>query len=169
MVHIFSAHPFYTENVQLPRYNDPVSSQIRNNTKFWPYFKNALGALDGSHIHCFPPASERAFYRNRKGFISQNCLFGCSFDLRFIYSLTGWEGSATDSRIYEDATNKDLDIPDGKYFLADAGFPGCPQLLIPYRGIRYHLAEWGRAGKRYVSMYSKHFRKNNDLFYFTGL
>ena len=100
MVHIFSSHPFYTENVHLPRDTDPISSRIRNNTKFWPYFKNALGALDGSHIHCAPPASERAFHRNRKGFVSQNCLFGCSFDLIFVYALTGWEGSAADARIY---------------------------------------------------------------------
>lgn len=152
MVHIFSSHPFYTENVHLPRDTDPISSRIRNNTKFWPYFKNALGALDGSHIHCAPPASERAFHRNRKGFVSQNCLFGCSFYLMFVYALTGWEGSATDSRIYEDACSKDLHIPDGKYFLADAGFPACPQLIIPYRGTRYHLAEWGHAGVRCVSM-----------------
>jgi len=28
-------------------------------------------------------------------------------------------------------------------YLADADFPHCDQLLIPYRGVRYHLAEWG--------------------------
>ena len=148
--------PFYTKHVRLPGKDDPVSTQIRNNPKFWPYFKNALGALDGSHIHSAPPASERAFYRNRKGFVSQNCLFGCSFDLQFVYALTGWEGSAGDARVYDDARSRDLDIPDGKYYLADAGFPACQQLIIPYRGVRYHLAEWGRASIRYVSsVYSK--------------
>ena len=124
----------YTENVHLPRDIDPISPQIHNNTKFWPYFKNALGALDSSHIHSAPPASEWAFFQNCKGFVSQNCLFGCSFDLRFVYALTGWEGSAADAWIYEDAHSKDLHIPNGKYFLADAGFPACLQLIIPYHG-----------------------------------
>ena len=42
----------------------------------------------------------------------------------------------------------DFMIPQGKYYLADAGFAACDTLLVPYRGIRYHLAEWGRAGVR---------------------
>ena len=42
----------------------------------------------------------------------------------------------------------DLHIPAGKYYLADAGFPICDALVIPKRGVRYHLAEWGRAQQR---------------------
>jgi hypothetical protein len=114
----------------------------------------------GSHIHCSPPASERAFYRNRKGFLSQNCLFACSFNLQFIYAFTGWEGSAADARVYENACSWDLLIPDGKYYFADAGFPSCRQLLIPYCGPRYHLAEWGRACVRQVSSYYSYLFKN---------
>jgi DDE superfamily endonuclease len=153
MIFIFSSPPFYTAYVHLPTADDPVPSPIRNNPKFWPFFKDALAAIDGSHIHCAPPASERAFYRNRKGFVSQNCLFACSFNLEFVYSLTGWEGSASDARVYDDARSKDLHIPDRKYYLADAGFPMCQQLLTPYRGPRYHLAEWGRASVRYNILY----------------
>ena len=153
MLFIFSSPPFYTEYVHLPTIHDPVPSPILNNPKFWPFFKDALAAIDGSHIHCAPPALERAFYRNHKGSVSQNCLFACSFDLQFVYAFTGWEGSATDARVYDDARSKDLHIPDGKYYLADAGFPMSQQLLIPYRGTRYHLKEWGRAGTRYDMMY----------------
>ena len=40
----------------------------------------------------------------------------------------------TDARVYEGALSDGLDIPKGKYYLADAGFPSCEQLLIPYRG-----------------------------------
>ena len=150
MLFIFSLHPFYTNHVHLPTAGHPVPPEIRENTKFWPYFKDALGALDGSHIHSAPPLNERGANRNRKGFLSQNCLFGCSFDLKFVYAYTGWEGSATDALIYESARLHGLDIPAGKYYLADAGFPCCDELLIPYRGRRYHLAEWGRAGLRYL-------------------
>jgi hypothetical protein len=148
MLMIFSSPPFYSKYVHLPTANDPTPPQIRNNPKFWPFFRNAIGAIDGSHIHTAPPASERPLFRNRKGFVSQNCLFGCNFGLQFVYSLTGWEGSATDAHVYEDARNHDFEIPAGKYYLADAGYPLCPLLLVPYRNVRYHLAEWGRANIR---------------------
>jgi hypothetical protein len=145
MLTIFSSPPFYTTYVRLPTAEDPSPSEIRDNPKLWPFFKDALGAIDGSHIHCAPPAIDRASYRNRKGFCSQNCLFACNFSLQFVYSLTEWEGSATDARVFEDACQHDLQIPATKYYLADAGFPLCDRLLVPYRGVRYHLAEWGRA------------------------
>ena len=64
--------------------------------------------------------------------------------------LSGWEGLATDVHVYDYATSKSLHIPQGKYLLADAGYPLMPQLLVPFWGIRYHLAEWGRANIRYV-------------------
>lgn len=33
----------------------------------------------------------------------------------------------------------------GKYYIADAGFAVCDTLLTPFRKVRYHLKEWGRA------------------------
>ena len=135
MLCIFSSYPFYTKYVLLPTANDPVPPEIRHNPKFWPYFKDALGAIDGSHIRSSPPASQRSSYRDHKGDISQNCLFACSFDLQFVFAYTGWEGSATDARVYESALMDGLDIPPGKYYLADAGFPSTNELLIPYRSI----------------------------------
>jgi len=146
MVTIFSSPPFYSKYVRFP--DGSVHQKIRQNAKFWPFFKDAIGALDGSHINVSPPASKQAAYRDRKGVLSQNCLFACDFDMKFTYALTGWEGSATDARVYEYACDHDFHIPAGKYFLADAGFPSRPGLLIPYRGVRYHLAEWGRANIR---------------------
>lgn len=35
----------------------------------------------------------------------------------------------------------------GKYYLADAGYAARPGILPPYRGVRYHLKEFG-AGRR---------------------
>ena len=55
--------------------------------------------------------------------------------------------------MYFDSRTTDLKVQPGKYYLADAGFPLASALLIPYRGVRYHLAEWGRADLRYVKMY----------------
>ena len=56
-----------------------------------------------------------------------------------------------DAWVYEDAHSRDLDIPDGKYYLADAGFPASQQLLVPYH-----------AGVRYVS---SHFLNNSLMWW----
>ena len=42
-------------------------------------------------------------YRNCHGTISQNVLVACNFDLKFMYVLSGWEGSAHDSKVLSDA------------------------------------------------------------------
>ena len=149
MLKTLSSPPFYTTYVSFPT-GQTIPQKIQQNHKFWPYFKDALGALDGSHIAMAPPSHIRGNYHNRKGFLSQNCLFACNFDFFFIYSLTGWEGSATDARIWNDAQLTDLRIPDGKYLLADAGFPLCEKLLVPFQGVHYHLAEWGHANTRQI-------------------
>lgn len=127
--------------VHLP---DPstIPHEISANPKFYPYFKDCIGAIDGSHIKAFVPSSQQAQFRNRKGFLSQNILVACSFNLHFLYVLAGWEGSAADARVFQDAIRKGFNVPNGKYYLADAGYPACSQLLVPYRGVRYHLKEW---------------------------
>ena len=150
MTIIFSSQPFYGKYVRRSTANDPVSSRIRDNSKLWPFFKGCLGAIDGSHMPLSPPAALQSLYRNRKGFLSQNCLFICNFNMLFTYILSGWEGSATDSRVWADALLKGFKVPEGFYYLADAGYPHCKELLIPFRGVWYHLQEWGAAGVRYV-------------------
>lgn len=152
MTNIFSSAPFYTKYIQQPLSSFSVAQYLEGNPKLYPFFKDAIGAIDGSHIAAAPPSSLRVACRNRKGQLSQNCLFSCSFDMRFTYALTGWEGSASDARIWESALGTDLRIPPGTFLLADAGFPHCQELLVPYRGVRYHLAEWGRANLRYFSL-----------------
>lgn len=127
---------------------DRPPHNIHGNPKLSPYFDNARGALDGSHFHTWVEEEATVRYRNRKGYISQNVLAGSDFDLRFIYILSGWEGSAADSRVFEYARRRDLHLPPGCYFLADAGFPLCDMLMTPYRGKRYHLKEWGRGNQK---------------------
>ncbi|XP_068636010.1 protein ALP1-like [Aristolochia californica] len=65
--------------------------------------------------------------------------------MQFIYVLVGWEGSAADSRVLKDAlTHRNrIFLPEGKYYLVDAGYANMPGLLAPYRGTRYHLQEFG--------------------------
>ena len=125
-----------------------VSHVLKKNPKFYPFFKDCRMALDGTHIPAFVPASLTQPNRNRKGFLSQNVLAACSFDLFFTYVLVGWEGSAADSTILADTYTKGVTIPPGKYDLGDAGFALTTKLLTPYRGVRYHLREWQQGRSR---------------------
>ncbi|KAF7372562.1 putative nuclease HARBI1 [Mycena venus] len=66
----------------------------------------------------------------------------------FLYMLSGWEGSTADAMLFFDARKNDLMVPAGKYYLADTNFGSCDAALVPYRGVQYHLAEWGQADIR---------------------
>jgi hypothetical protein len=145
---------FYNKHVRLPLDDDPIPSEIYTNGKWYPYFKDVLGAIDGTHIPCCPSAEDRQSARDRKGGITQNCLAAVSMDMRFLFLVTGWDGCAADSTMYTKARLKDFYIPEGRCYLADAGFGICDALLVPYRAVRYHLAEWGRANTRYRSLSS---------------
>ncbi|XVE64501.1 hypothetical protein DITRI_Ditri07aG0105500 [Diplodiscus trichospermus] len=64
--------------------------------------------------------------------------------MQFIYVLPGWEGSAADGRVLRDAISRrnGLKIPQGNYYLCDAGYTNGEGFLAPYRGQRYHLNDW---------------------------
>jgi hypothetical protein len=136
-------HTFYNRYISLPDEDAACPPEIRSNPKLYPYFKDIIGALDGTHIQSCPSAAQRQAARDRKGNVSQNCLAACNFAMHFLYMVTGWEGSATDGTIYNHAHLHDFQIPTGKMYLADAGFEICETLLVPYHSVRYHLAEWG--------------------------
>ena len=55
-------------------------------------------------------------YRDRKGYPTQNVLATCSFDLKFMYVLLSWEGTASNSRIIKSVftRNDNLKISQGK-------------------------------------------------------
>lgn len=104
--------------------------------------------INGTHINCSATAKMCQTSCNCKGGLMQNCLTISGFDMTFYYIFSGWDRSAADSTMFYDACVTDLQIPAGKYYLADAGFPICKALVIPKWGERYHLTEWGRAAQR---------------------
>nr|GLL33611.1 uncharacterized protein LOC109154905 [Ipomoea trifida] len=126
-----------------------VPTRIRESTRFYPYFKDCVGAIDGTHIPAMVTGRDVSSYRNRHGIISQNVLAACNFDLEFIYVLSGWEGSAHDSKLLSDSLSRrnGLKVPQRKYFLVDCGFPNRQQFLAPYRGVRYHLQDFVGQGR----------------------
>ena len=134
MLDIFSSPPFYTDFVHLPKINTPVSKYIKDDPKFYPFFRGAIGALDGTHFDCSGTPEQRAIAHDRKGRVTQNCLAACDFTHKFVYVFSGWEGSITDLTMFNDARITDLFVPtdSGHYYLADAGFPNSVSLMLPY-------------------------------------
>ncbi|GKD42026.1 ALP1-like protein [Tanacetum coccineum] len=55
-----------------------------------------------------------------------------------------FKGSALDGRVLRDAISRPngLKIPQGCYYLVDAGYCNAPGFLAPFRGQRYHLNEF---------------------------
>lgn len=110
--------------------------------------QNFLGAIDGTHIPTTISPDKAAPFRNRKGTLSQNVMVVCDFDLNITFMSTGWEGSATDARVLRSATNSGFKVPLGKFYLVDGGYANTPSFLAPYRGVRYHLKEYGKGHHR---------------------
>ncbi|XP_042479282.1 putative nuclease HARBI1 [Macadamia integrifolia] len=86
--------------------------------------------------------------------ITQNIMCACSFDMRFTFVYAGWEGSAHDARVLDAArTNDNLGFPhppSGKYYIVDSGYASQLGYLVPFRGQRYPLQDYGegRPGPR---------------------
>jgi hypothetical protein len=74
------------KNNIIPR--DPTFStdhaRVREN-RFWPYFKGAIGAIDGSYVKVVVPVDEVVNHTCHHGYTSQNVLAICDFDMRFTF------------------------------------------------------------------------------------
>ncbi|KAL8521633.1 hypothetical protein ACS0TY_011961 [Phlomoides rotata] len=139
----------------------------------WGKFKGCLGALDGMYIDVLVPTVDKGRYRNCKGHVSVNVLGVCDINMRFLYILTGWEGSAADSRVLRDAIHRpnSLRVPRGNIDIyITMSFLHVRQwlselFLTPYKGVRYHLNEWSnrrpQTSREYFNM--KHTRCQNVI------
>ncbi|KAL8505739.1 hypothetical protein ACS0TY_016815 [Phlomoides rotata] len=85
----------------------PNSVPDDSNDTRWGKFKGCLGTHDGTHIDVHVPSIDKGRYRNRKGHVTLNVMAVCDMNMSFIYVLTGWEGSAVDSRVLRDALNRE--------------------------------------------------------------
>ncbi|XP_038973723.1 protein ALP1-like isoform X1 [Phoenix dactylifera] len=128
-----------------------IPSKIRDDHRWWPYFKDCIGAIDGTHIPVKISPSKQVPYIGRKGIPTQNVMACCDFDMRFTFVCAGWEGTAHDTRIFLDAIHrKELQFPHpprGKYYLVDAGYPHMLGYMGPYKGERYHLPDFRRGSQ----------------------
>lgn len=123
---------------------------ITSDHKYFPFFRNVLGALDGCLVPVWVPPENQSPWRDRKGNISQNVLAVCDFDLCFTAVYSGMEGSAPDTKVFKYVVDNDMmQIPDNYFYLGDAGYALSRKVLTPFRGIRYHLKEWGQGNQRF--------------------
>ncbi|KAL8552100.1 hypothetical protein ACS0TY_000963 [Phlomoides rotata] len=124
---------------------EPVPDDSTNHR--WKWFKGCLGALDGTFVNVRVPTIDRGRYRTQKGQIATNVLAVCDTNMWFVYVLPGWESSASDARVLRDSVNRPhgLNVPVGNYYLCDNGYANSEGFMAPYRGVRYHLNEWGPA------------------------
>lgn len=74
-----------------------------------------MGAIDGTLVRASVPVEIQGRFRGRKGGTTQNVLAAITFNLKFTYVLAGWEGSAHDSRILNNALSRQggFKIPEG--------------------------------------------------------
>ncbi|CAI9298162.1 unnamed protein product [Lactuca saligna] len=119
-------------------YNDDVPEYILNNPRYYPMFKGIV------------PQKDEVKYIGRKGYATQNIMAVCDFNMCFTFVWAGWEGTAHDTRIFNEALQRpDLNFPyptGDKYYVVDAGYPNTRGYLAPYKGtnIRYHLPDFRR-------------------------
>ncbi|MQM00608.1 hypothetical protein Taro_033344 [Colocasia esculenta] len=131
----------------LPSGTDPVHPRICHDDRFYPYFKDAIGAIYGTYIPAHILKDRQARYRNRENVISQNVMGVCGFDLMFHYVSVGFKGAAADMTALRRAINVGgFTVPLGKYYLVDSGFGNAAQFLAPYRGERYHISKYQNRG-----------------------
>ncbi|CAN6551344.1 unnamed protein product [Malus baccata var. baccata] len=127
-----------------------VSNKIKDDNRYWPYFKVCIGAIDGT----LP-------YIGRKENTTQNIMTVCDFNMCFTF-VWGWMGGepfggdqrGTIKYLFKISNNifmEALRRPESKfpypllvskYYLVDAGYPHMNGYIGPYRGERYHLPDF---------------------------
>lgn len=82
--------------------------------------KNCVGAVDSIHFPVTVGVDEQGPFRNKNGFLSQNVLAACSFDMKFHYILAGWEGSAPEMQLLDSALTRryNLELPESTFISA---------------------------------------------------
>ncbi|XP_050890306.1 uncharacterized protein LOC127095696 [Lathyrus oleraceus] len=96
----------------------------RDDNRYWPYFKDCIGEIDGTHIKIHVPTEKQKPFFNRKGHTR----------------------SVHDANILMNTLRKpNLRFPypiEGKYYLVDSGYPSLKGFLAPYKNARYHLTHF---------------------------
>ncbi|WZZ58291.1 hypothetical protein YC2023_058398 [Brassica napus] len=126
-----------------------VSPVLRNDDRYWPHFRDCIGALDGTHVSVRPPSQNAEAYKGRKQDPTMNVLAICNFDMKFRYAYLGVHGREHDTKVLTHYARNEASFPHhppGKYYLVDSGYPTRTRYLGPHRSMRYHLGQFARGG-----------------------
>lgn len=137
MAFIFSSAPFYICHVKLPTANDPVPPEIHWNSKFYPYCIDALGAIDGSHIHLH--ILVLYIKTARVSYLKTAFLLAC---FAFSFAMPSRDGRDQQLML---VYGQMLSIMSLSFWRENITLQMQGSL---HRGVHYHLAEWGRASVR---------------------
>ena len=74
MLVIFSSPPLYTNFIRLLKVGDPIPDYILDDPKSFPFFEDALGAINGSHFNAFTAS-------DHNGTLTTNTLAICNFTM----------------------------------------------------------------------------------------
>ncbi|RID40777.1 hypothetical protein BRARA_J00798 [Brassica rapa] len=101
-----------------------VNPVLRNDDRYWPYFRDCIGALNGTHVLQDP---------------TMNVLAICNFDMKFLYAYLGVPGRAHDTKVLTHCARNEASFPHPppeKYYLVDSGYPTRTGYLCPHRSLQ---------------------------------
>lgn len=67
MLTAFTSSAFYNQYIVLPCAFDLIPLEISSNSKFYPFFKNAIGVINGTYLNYHPLKEEHDACYNYKG------------------------------------------------------------------------------------------------------
>ena len=110
----------------------------------------ALGAFDGTSVPlnvAYSQQNRQRIWKSKDNVPSTNVLCAINWIMEFVFVFAGWEGSAHDSRILNDARVAggftDPDFLNTHYFwLADRAYALSAWCLTPFMNVRYHIAQF---------------------------
>ncbi|KAK3221417.1 hypothetical protein Dsin_008442 [Dipteronia sinensis] len=89
-----------------------IPRKIKDDNRYWPYFKDCIGTIDGTHVPVVMLVSKQIPYIGRKGSPTQSIMDACDFNMCFTFAWARWEG---------------------KYYLVDTGYPQMKGYLGLYK------------------------------------
>ncbi|CAI9270180.1 unnamed protein product [Lactuca saligna] len=109
-------------------YNETISEYILNNPWYYPFYKNCIGAIDGTHVKTSVPQRDQIKYIGRKNCVTQNIMAASRRRCEVKFPLPA----------------------DDKFYLVDVGYPNTKGYLAPYKGsnTRYHIPDFRRGQTR---------------------
>lgn len=118
---------------------------------------NIVGAIDGTFIKIKAPHEDKEVYVTRKCCYAYTLQGICDLDLKFIDVFTGYPGSVSDIRIFENShiyndiiRNQDQYFDQGEYIIGDKAYPVFEWCITPFID-RGNLTEHQRNFNRAVS------------------